>query len=119
MVWHLALPLSRLLLLFFFLIRRPPPRSTLFPYTTLFRLLVAEPAYFGFRVIDAFSRIVRVGEGLGLGNCLSEGAIDRTIDALRVCKGKMESRGVKRARMIATEASRAANNGADFVARVR
>jgi exopolyphosphatase / guanosine-5'-triphosphate,3'-diphosphate pyrophosphatase len=83
------------------------------------RLLVAEPAYFGFRVVDAFSRIVRLGEGLGHGNRLSEDAIDRTIDALRVCKGKMDSRGVRRARMIATEACRAADNGADFVARVQ
>src|SRR5205807_8199279 len=30
-------------LLFFFLIIRPPPRSTLFPYTTLFRSLMTSP----------------------------------------------------------------------------
>src|SRR5438132_14423914 len=32
--------LSLILYLFFFLMIRPPPRSTLFPYTTLFRSLV-------------------------------------------------------------------------------
>ena len=58
------------------------------------RLLVAEPAPFGFRVIDAFSRIVRLGEGLGIGNRLSEAAIERTIEALRVCRDKMQHRNV-------------------------
>jgi exopolyphosphatase/guanosine-5'-triphosphate,3'-diphosphate pyrophosphatase len=82
------------------------------------RLLIAEPAHFGFRVVDAFSRIVRLGEGLGLGNRLNEGAIDRTLDALRICKSKMEGRGVRRARLIATEACRQADNGPAFIARV-
>lgn len=83
------------------------------------RLLIAQPAYHGFRVVDAFSRIVRLGEGLGFGNRLGEGAIGRTLDALRICKGKMEGRGVRRARLIATEACRSAANGADFIARVQ
>ncbi len=82
------------------------------------RLLVAEPAPYGFRVTDAFSRIVRLGEGLGFSNQLSPSAIERTIDALRVCKGKMEHRRVARARLIATEACRLAENGAEFVRRV-
>ena len=83
------------------------------------RLLIAEPSSHGFRVIDAFSRIVRLGEGLGNSDRLSEAAIERTIDALRICKGKMRARGVGRAKIIATEACRLAVNGADFVARVR
>lgn len=82
------------------------------------RLLMAEPAQSGFRVIDAFSRIVRLGEGLGHGNSLSQAAIDRTLDALKVCRSKMETRNVRRARLIATEACRTAANGSDFVARV-
>jgi exopolyphosphatase / guanosine-5'-triphosphate,3'-diphosphate pyrophosphatase len=82
------------------------------------RLLIAEPVHVGFRVIDAFSRIVRLGEGLGHGNRLSEGAIKRTLDALRVCKQKLEARDVVRARMIATEACRLAANGPEFIARV-
>ena len=79
------------------------------------RLLVAEPAFRGFRVIDAFSRIVRLGEGLSASRRLSDDAIGRSIEALRVCASKMKSRGVTRSRLIATEACRAAENGADFV----
>jgi exopolyphosphatase/guanosine-5'-triphosphate,3'-diphosphate pyrophosphatase len=83
------------------------------------RLLIAEPAHVGFRVVDAFSRIVRLGEGLGHGNRLSEGAIGRTLEALRICKQKLEARDVVRARLIATEACRLAANGPDFIARVQ
>lgn len=83
------------------------------------RLLVAEPTRDGFRVIDAFSRIVRLGEGLGNASSLSEAAIGRAIEALKVCRGKMETRGVTRARLIATEACRSASNGAAFIEKVR
>jgi len=83
------------------------------------RLLIAEPAHFGFRVVDAFSRIVRLGEGLGLGNRLSDGAIERTLDALSVCREKMAAKDVRRARLVATEACRLAENGPAFVERVR
>jgi exopolyphosphatase/guanosine-5'-triphosphate,3'-diphosphate pyrophosphatase len=71
------------------------------------------------RVVDAFSRIVRLGEGLGRAGRISEAAIDRTLAALDVCREKMEARGVTRARLVATQACRAAANGEDFVARVR
>jgi exopolyphosphatase/guanosine-5'-triphosphate,3'-diphosphate pyrophosphatase len=104
----------------------PPPRAgrrttygALDLGTNNCRLLVAEPAHFGFRVVDAFSRIVRLGEGLGLGNRLSEGAIERTLDALRVCRDKMVAKGVGRARLVATEACRLAENGPAFIERVR
>ena len=83
------------------------------------RLLIAEPTGSGFRVVDAFSRIVRLGEGLGSSDRLSEAAIERTVEALRVCRGKMQARGVRRAKIIATEACRLAVNGAAFVERVR
>jgi exopolyphosphatase/guanosine-5'-triphosphate,3'-diphosphate pyrophosphatase len=83
------------------------------------RLLVARPTAQGFRVIDAFSRIVRLGEGLSLTGRLSEAAIARTLEALKVCRDKMVARGVTRARTIATEACRSAANGSDFVAVVR
>ena len=82
------------------------------------RLLVARPAGEGFRVIDAFSRIVRLGEGVSLTGRLSEAAMSRAIAALAICRSKMRSRGVTRARLIATEALRAAENGAEFRARV-
>ena len=83
------------------------------------RLLVARPSAEGFRVIDAFSRVVRLGEGLSHTGRLSEAAIARTLDALRVCRDKMTARGVTRARLIATEACRAAENGVVFLERVR
>jgi len=83
------------------------------------RLLVARPNRSGFRVIDAFSRIVRLGEGLGNSNALSDHAMDRTIDALRVCRSKIRRNGATRIRAVATEACRRADNADDFVARVR
>ncbi len=71
------------------------------------------------RVVDAFSRIVRLGEGLGRAGRISEEAIERTLAALEVCRDKMEARGVTRSRLIATQACRAAANAADFIARVK
>ncbi|MGZ3411487.1 MAG: Ppx/GppA phosphatase family protein [Xanthobacteraceae bacterium] len=83
------------------------------------RLLVARPAGDSFRVIDAFSRIIRLGEGVSGSGMLSEFAVARAIDALGVCRDKMRNRGVTRARLIATEACRAAGNGAAFQDEVR
>ena len=83
------------------------------------RLLVARPSRRGFFVIDAFSRIIKLGEGVSHSGVLSEEAIGRTIDALKVCSGKMTRRGVTRSRLVATEACRIAKNGPDFIARVK
>jgi exopolyphosphatase / guanosine-5'-triphosphate,3'-diphosphate pyrophosphatase len=83
------------------------------------RLLVARPTADGFRVIDAFSRIIRLGEGLSASGRISEPAIDRALTALAVCRDKMRNRGVTRARLIATEACRAAGNRLEFLERVR
>jgi exopolyphosphatase/guanosine-5'-triphosphate,3'-diphosphate pyrophosphatase len=81
-------------------------------------LLIAEPLGQGFRVIDAFSRIVRLGEGLAARGALSEAAMARTISALRVCADKMRRRRVERARCIATDACRRATNCDAFIDRV-
>ncbi|MGA7973182.1 MAG: Ppx/GppA family phosphatase, partial [Pseudolabrys sp.] len=67
------------------------------------RLLVARPSGDGFRVVDAFSRIIRLGEGVSGSGRLSEAAIERALGALAVCRNKMRQRGVTRARLIATE----------------
>jgi exopolyphosphatase/guanosine-5'-triphosphate,3'-diphosphate pyrophosphatase len=83
------------------------------------RLLVARPAREGFRIVDAFSRIVRLGEGVSASGRLGEAAIRRTLSALEVCRDKMDVRGVTRARLIATEACRSASNGLDFLERIR
>ena len=81
------------------------------------RLLIARPQGAGFAVVDAFSRIVRLGEGLAATGRLSDNAIERTIAALRVCADKLRRRNVLVARSVATEACRRAVNGADFIAR--
>ncbi|HBS32886.1 MAG TPA: hypothetical protein DEA40_14310 [Parvularcula sp.] len=81
------------------------------------RLLIASPRGRGFRIFDAFSRIVRLGEGVSATGALSEDAMARTIDALRVCADKIAKRGVIRTRCIATQACRAALNGREFLAR--
>ncbi len=83
------------------------------------RLLVARPSRDGFRIVDAFSRIVRLGEGLSQTGLLGGAAMDRTLSALEVCRDKMEQRGVGRARLIATEACRIARNGPKFIDTVR
>ena len=81
------------------------------------RLLIARPHGDGFAVVDAFSRIVRLGEGLAATGRLSDAAIDRTIAALRVCSDKLRRRNVLVARSVATEACRQAANGTDFIDR--
>ncbi|MEM6464558.1 MAG: Ppx/GppA phosphatase family protein [Pseudomonadota bacterium] len=84
------------------------------------RLLVALPTRPGqFRVVDAFSRIVRLGEGLATSGRLSEAAMDRAVDALKICAAKLQSRTVRRHRLIATEACRSAVNGSEFLERVK
>jgi exopolyphosphatase/guanosine-5'-triphosphate,3'-diphosphate pyrophosphatase len=103
---------------------RDPARSSQTVYGALdlgtnnCRLLVAKPSRRGFVVVDAFSRIIRLGEGVQASGELAEGAQQRTIAALRICADKMRRRGVTRSRLIATEACRIATNGASFIDRV-
>jgi exopolyphosphatase / guanosine-5'-triphosphate,3'-diphosphate pyrophosphatase len=82
------------------------------------RLLIACPTEDGFRVVDSFSRIVRLGEGISATGCISEAAIERAIAALSVCRDKIKSRKARRLRLIATEACRAASNAEGFRDRV-
>jgi exopolyphosphatase/guanosine-5'-triphosphate,3'-diphosphate pyrophosphatase len=83
------------------------------------RLLVARPSRRGFKVIDAFSRIIRLGEGVSATGRLSEAAIERTLEALEVCAAKIERHQVVRSGLIATEACRLAANASDFLERAR
>jgi exopolyphosphatase/guanosine-5'-triphosphate,3'-diphosphate pyrophosphatase len=82
------------------------------------RLLVARPTGDSFRVVDAFSRIIRLGEGISTSGRISDAAIARAVEALGICRDKMRNRGVTRARLIATEACRAAENGSLFRQRI-
>ncbi len=82
------------------------------------RMLVARPHGRGFRVVDAFSRPTRLGEGVAVSGRLSMDAMDRTIEALRLCADRMARRTVAQMRCVATEACRRAANGAHFAERV-
>ncbi|WP_379545529.1 Ppx/GppA phosphatase family protein [Qipengyuania sp. DSG2-2] len=83
------------------------------------RLLIAKPAGEDFTVIDAFSRVVKLGEGLANSGRLSEKAMDRALGALAICADKLRRRNVFLARSVATEACRRASNGQRFIDRVR
>ena len=102
--------------------RRGGPRQTygaLDLGTNNCRLLIARPSEGGFTVVDAFSRIVRLGEGLGVSGRLSDASMDRAVAALAICADKLRRRNVTLARSVATEACRRARNGAEFADRVR
>lgn len=83
------------------------------------RLLIAHPTRHGFRVIDGFSRIVRLGEGVSEAGALSDAAIERTVDALKICSKKMNRHRVSVSRCVATQAARSAGNRDYFVQRVK
>src|SRR5688572_30816369 len=110
-------------------LRRPPPDqqrqhprqayAAIDLGTNNCRLLIARPADENFVVIDAFSRVVRLGEGLAQSGRLSDEAMDRAVGALRICAEKLKRRNVRLARSVATEACRRASNGMAFIERVR
>ena len=83
------------------------------------RLLIARPSEGGFTVLDAFSRIVRLGHGMTVRGVLSQESMDRSVEALSVCADKLRRRHVTLARSVATEACRRAANGREFIARVK
>ena len=102
--------------------RREPHRHTYGAIdlgTNNCRLLIARPSEGGFTVIDAFSRIVRLGEGLTHTGALSKEAMDRAVAALSICADRLRRRNVSLSRSVATEACRRACNGGEFVERVR
>ena len=82
------------------------------------RLLVACPNHDGFRVVDSFSRIIRLGEGISLTGYISDAAIERAVAALSICRDKIRARKATRLRLVATEACRTASNAKAFMDRV-
>ncbi|MBX4335408.1 Ppx/GppA phosphatase family protein [Bartonella raoultii] len=99
--------------------KSPPLYAALDLGTNNCRLLIASPSKPGhFRVVDAFSRIVRLGEGLANNGFLKTQAMDRAIEALKICHLKLKKRPIKRYRLITTEACRLAKNGKYFIQRV-
>lgn len=83
------------------------------------RMLIARPRGSQFQVIDSFSKTVHLGAGLEASGRLSRSSMGRTMQALRICQKKIESHGVTRMRLVATEACRRARNAKDFVRQVK
>lgn len=89
------------------------------------RLLIATPVYSegefwpALKILDSYSRIVRLGEGLGTCGELSEDAMQRTLKALRVCRSKLNKYPKAKLRFVATEACRRASNAAAFIQQVQ
>lgn len=97
---------------------QPPVLAAVDLGTNNCRLLIAVPHGPGFRVIDAFSRIVRLGQGLHKHRELSSDAMERTLQALKICARKMAKKNVTLSRIVATEACRKARNCDIFLERV-
>jgi exopolyphosphatase / guanosine-5'-triphosphate,3'-diphosphate pyrophosphatase len=83
------------------------------------RMLIAQPRGSQFDVVDSFSKTVQLGVGLEASGRLSRSSMTRTIQALRICQKKIETNGVTRMRLVATEACRRARNARDFIRQVR
>ncbi len=102
---------------------RPPDPATLYAAldlgTNSCRMLIAQPKGSQFHVLDSFSKSVQLGQGLEKSGRLSRVSMRRTINALRICKQKLDRHGVTRMRLVATEACRRARNGKHFMAQVK
>ena len=102
------------------LARRAPILAVLDLGSNNCRLLIARPAPDGgFRIVDSFSRIVRLGEGVARTGRLGDAAIARTLEALAICAEHIRSSGATHVRAIVTAAGRAAANTGVLVARAR
>lgn len=99
--------------------RRPQTFAALDLGTNNCRLLIARASGDGFKIIDSYSRVVRLGKGLTSTGRLSEESMDAAVEALAVCAKKMKARRVKRWRCVATEACRKASNGQEFLDRAK
>ncbi len=83
------------------------------------RMLIAQPKGNQFHVVDSFSKSVQLGLGLERTGRLSRASMSRTLQALKICRSKLDKHGVRRLRLVATEACRRARNGEDFLKNIR
>ena len=101
----------------------PPGAGTLYAAldlgTNSCRMLIAQPKGSQFQVVDSFSKTVQLGVGLEASGRLSRASMGRTVQALRICQKKIEKHGVRRMRLVATEACRRARNAKEFIRQVR
>jgi exopolyphosphatase / guanosine-5'-triphosphate,3'-diphosphate pyrophosphatase len=100
----------------------PPDRAPLYAAldlgTNSCRMLIARPTGAQFQVIDSFSKAVQLGRGLEASGRLGYASMSRTVQALRICRRKLERHGVERMRLVATEACRRARNAGEFIRKV-
>lgn len=99
--------------------RNPSTFAALDLGTNNCRLLIARDQGESFRIIDSYSRVVRLGQGLAATGKLSDSSMDAAVEAIAVCASKIKSKRVKRWRCVATEACRRASNGDAFLKRVK
>lgn len=84
------------------------------------RLVIATPTKNAFKVVETFSRITRLGEGIIKENKLGNDAVKRTIRALKICSGVVsEYAPIYKQRFVATAACRRATNCKEFIAEVK
>lgn len=98
---------------------QPPLYAALDLGTNSCRMLIARPVGGHFEVVDSFSKAVELGTGLKSSGMLSHRPMQRTLQALRICRTKLEQHGVRRMRLVATEACRRARNSAEFMRRTQ
>ena len=68
------------------------------------RLLVARPQGTGYKVVDSFSRVIRLGLGIKNSGVLLDESMQRAIDALKQCATKLQKYDIASFRAVATEA---------------
>lgn len=82
------------------------------------RMLIAQPKGNQFHVVDSFSKSVQLGHGLEAHGRLSRASMHRAVQALQICRRKIERHEVRRMRLVATEACRRATNAPEFLSMV-
>jgi len=101
----------------------PPDPSQLYAAldlgTNSCRMLIAQPKGSQFHVVDSFSKSVQLGQGLEETGKLSRASMARTINAMRVCRQKLQRHNVTNMRLVATEACRRARNAHQFIQQVK
>ena len=79
----------------------------------------SRPKPVAWKVIDSFAKVVRLGEGMYSHDELSHDAIERTMEALSICRKKLDKYNMHSMRAVATEACRRATNKEVLVNRAR
>ncbi|MGR3492385.1 MAG: Ppx/GppA phosphatase family protein [Shimia sp.] len=83
------------------------------------RMLIARAEGTHLDVVDSFSKAVQLGQGLETTGKLSKASMQKTVQAMRICRTKLKAHKVSRMQLVATEACRRASNGRDLVNMVR